>query len=289
MRTKNLVAASAILSAAATVVIAAGQASSPNSPSVSSAPAQQQSPEPSPSQQAPPPGSVLQVQTRLVTVDVVATDAHGNVVRDLKPEEFEVSDGGRQKIAQFEFIDKSANGATARLSNAAPPRPKGFYTNQAEFENLALPPTVVLMDALNTEGANLMQARHDMLRMLRTLPQNTPVAVFLLKQSLVVVQDFTSDPALLRAALDKTLSPGTRLDKEPEDDPNSNSLMESKVLAKATQSLEDFEKGLHYATSASAASVASCVVVGCSAGFSSVGTCTTSGVSIAERIRADVR
>jgi VWFA-related protein len=175
-------------------------------------------------------------------VDVVATDAHGNVVRDLKPEEFEVSDGGRQKIAQFEFIDKSANGATARLSNAAPPRPKGFYTNQAEFENLALPPTVVLMDALNTEGANLMQARHDMLRMLRTLPQNTPVAVFLLKQSLVVVQDFTSDPALLRAALDKTLSPGTRLDKEPEDDPNSNSLMESKVLAKATQSLEDFEK-----------------------------------------------
>src|SRR5271155_1788843 len=97
MRTKNLVAGSAILLAAATVVIAAGQASSPNSPSVSAAPAQQQSPEPPPPQQVPPPGFALQVQTRLVTVDVVATDAHGNVVRDLKPEEFEVSDGGRQK------------------------------------------------------------------------------------------------------------------------------------------------------------------------------------------------
>ena len=98
----------------------------------------------------------MQVQTRLVTVDVVATDAHGNVVRDLKPEEFEVSDGGRQKIAQFAFIDKSVNAATASLSNGAQPRPKGFYTNRAEFENLRLPPTVVLMDALNTEGANLM-------------------------------------------------------------------------------------------------------------------------------------
>jgi len=224
MRTKNLVAGSAILLAAATVVIAAGQASSPNSPSVSAAPAQQQSPEPPPPQQVPPPGFALQVQTRLVTVDVVATDAHGNVVRDLKPEEFEVSDGGRQKMAQFEFIDKSANAATASLSNDAQARPKGSYTNRAEFENLRLPPTVVLMDALNTQGAYLMQARHDMLRMLRTLPPNTPVAVFLLEQSLVVVQDFTSDPALLRAALDKTTSPG--------DD-----------LAKATQPLEHFEKG----------------------------------------------
>ena len=223
MRAKNLVAGSAILLAAATAVIAAGQASSPNSPSVSSAPAQQQSPEPPPSQQAPPPGFVLRVQTRLVTVDVVATDARGNVVRDLKPEEFEVSDGGRQKIAQFAFVDKSVNAASASLSNGAQPRPKGFYTNRAEFEDLRLPPTVVLMDALNTEGANLMQSRHDMLRMLRTLPPNTPVAVFLLEQSLVVLQDFTSDPALLRAALDKTMSPGN-------------------AFAKATQSLEGFEK-----------------------------------------------
>jgi len=223
MRAMDLVAGSAILLAAATVVIAAGQASPPNSPPVSSAPAQQQSSEPPAPQPAPPPGFILRVQTRLVTVDVVATDAHGNVVRDLKPEEFEVSDGGRQKIAQFAFLDKSVKATTASLSNGAQPHPKGFYTNRAEFENLRLPPTVILMDALNTEGANLMQARHDMLRMLTTLPPNTPVAVFLLEQSLVVVQDFTSDPALLRAALDKTSSPGN-------------------AFAKATQSLEGFEK-----------------------------------------------
>jgi hypothetical protein len=169
MRANNLFVDSAILFAAATVVFAAGQSSSPNSPSASSAPAQQQSPE-APPQQAPKPGSVLQTKTRLVTVDVVATDSHGNVVRDLKPEEFELSEGGPQEIAQFSFVDKSTNSGSTKLSDAVQMRPKGFYTNQAELDRLTTPPTVVLLDALNTEGADLMQARQDMVRMLRTLP-----------------------------------------------------------------------------------------------------------------------
>ncbi len=202
----------------------------------------------------------MRIKTRLVTVDIVATDSHGNVVRDLKPEEFEVSDGGRQGIAQFSFVDKSPNAGSTKLSNFVQARPKGFYTNQAELERLTTPPTVILLDALNTEGADLMQARRDMLRMLTTLPANTPVALFLLEQSLVVVQDFTSDPALLRAALnrtlDRTMSPGARLDKASTNDSNSPSLAEvaanggkeSNVLAKTTQSLEDFEKANHTRT-----------------------------------------
>lgn len=198
----------------------------------------------------------MQIKTRLVTVDVVATDSHGNVVRDLKPEEFGVSDGGPRVIAQFSFVDKSTNSRSAKLSNVIQERPKGFYTNQAELERLTTPPTVILLDALNTEGADLMQARRDMLRMLTTLPENTPVAVFLLEQSLVVVQGFTSDPALLRAALDKTLSPGTGLARAPENDRNSNSHtefaanggIESSDLAKASQSVENFEKNNHAPT-----------------------------------------
>src|SRR5271156_873190 len=133
MRAKNLVFGSAIVFAAATVVFAAGQSSSPNPPSASSAPAQQQSPEATPPQQSAKPGAVLQIKTRLVTVDVVATDSHANVVRDLKPEEFEVSDGGPQAIAQFSFVDKSTNSGSAKLSNTVQMRSKGFYSNQAEL------------------------------------------------------------------------------------------------------------------------------------------------------------
>jgi len=125
MRAKDLVAGSAILLAAATVVIAAGQASSPNSPSVSSAPAQQQSPEPPAPQPAPPPGFVFRVQTRLVTVDVVATDAHGNVVRDLKPEEcrrLRQRTPANRSVCLHRQIGKGCNRKPLERSPAAPKR-----------------------------------------------------------------------------------------------------------------------------------------------------------------------
>ncbi|MGA8367617.1 MAG: VWA domain-containing protein [Candidatus Acidiferrales bacterium] len=209
MRAKALFAGSAILLAALMVAIAAGQTPSPNSaPSLPQA------------QQA---GYVLQIKTHVVTVDVVATDSHGNAVRDLKPEEFEVSDNGPQKITHFAFIDKSANSQTAK--NAPQPRPNGFYANQAKFDSMAMPPTVVLMDSLNSDAVNLLQTRRDMILLLKTLPVNTPIAVFLLGQSLIPVQDFTSDPAVLRAAIDKAMKPGAPLDPLPENDADAPSLV----------------------------------------------------------------
>ncbi|MGD0307598.1 MAG: VWA domain-containing protein [Candidatus Acidiferrales bacterium] len=216
MRVNGLFVGSVVLVAASAVLVAAGQSAPQNSPSTPSAQAL-------PQQQAQSPGAALQVRTRLVTVDVVATDSDGNVVRDLKPEELEISDGGvAQRIARFSFVDRPADAGTARLTAAGQTRPKGFYTNQAAVERLTTPPTVILLDALNTEGTDLLQARHEMIRMLTTLPPDTPVAVLLLGQSVVVAQDFTSDPALLRAALDRTLNPGakpaSKLDKVSKSD-----------------------------------------------------------------------
>ncbi|MGA8367618.1 MAG: hypothetical protein WB716_09900, partial [Candidatus Acidiferrales bacterium] len=126
MPSKIFFSVSAILLAAAIVAVAGGQSPSPSpaSPPPSSSPQSQQS------------GSVLRVKTHVVTVDVVATDSHGNAVRDLKSEDFEVFDNGPQKIAHFTFIDKSASTETATLASAAQPHPKGFYTNQAAFAGL---------------------------------------------------------------------------------------------------------------------------------------------------------
>ena len=47
-------------------------------------------PQPRPPQQEPP--AVLKVTTRLVTVDVVARDRHGNPVRDLKASDFQLTE-----------------------------------------------------------------------------------------------------------------------------------------------------------------------------------------------------
>src|SRR5580704_3410765 len=80
------------------------------------------------SQSAPPPaqpaaaqkkdsgqsGYVLKVTTRLVTVDLVATDSRGNPVRDLKPEEVQIFEERKspQKIEHFEYFEKLKNGGT---------------------------------------------------------------------------------------------------------------------------------------------------------------------------------
>lgn len=199
-------------------------------------------PSASPAPQAAPPTAVVKAESRLVTVDVVATDSHGNVVRDLKSSDFELTDGGRQQIDKFAFIDKSGVGAKSAPAGALP---AGLYTNRSSIADLAMPPTVVLLDSLNTNTADLLKARKDMLKLLNSLPANTPVAVLLLGESLTVVQDFTSDPAILRAALDKAMSPAVQQGPAPEDDPNSVSLkmfeanggQESDVI----QHIEDWE------------------------------------------------
>src|SRR6266699_5615337 len=67
-------------------------------------------PQVSPPQQEPP--AVLKVTTRLVTVDVVARDRHGNPVRDLKASDFQLTEQAGshktpQQIASFRLLDRS--------------------------------------------------------------------------------------------------------------------------------------------------------------------------------------
>jgi VWFA-related protein len=69
----------------------------------------QQQPAP-PSQPPPPPqehvptAPVLKVSTEVVLVNVVARDKHGNLIKDLKKEDFTVyEDGKRQDVASFDF------------------------------------------------------------------------------------------------------------------------------------------------------------------------------------------
>jgi VWFA-related protein len=196
--------------------------------------------------QAPKPDNALKVKTRLITIDVVATDAHGHPIRDLGREDFQVFDGrsGEQKIVRLEFVDLST-GSTA-LKPAAPPLPPGPST----YSNLSLArsriaPTVMLMDALNTGTLNQIRVRRDMLLFLKSLPADTPVAVFLLGHTVRVVQSFTSDPKLLREAVDRAHSPST-FDRDPQDDPNSASNLLQNVSpnthGEVVQALQDFEK-----------------------------------------------
>jgi VWFA-related protein len=183
--------------------------------------------------------------TRLITVDVVATDSHGNAVRDLKQSDFQVIDehGGQQKIARFEFIDTAAAPA-GPLPGALPTGPHIYSNLQAA--RLKVPPTAILMDALNTSLYHQIQVRRDMILFLKNLPPDTPVAVFLLGHEVHVVQNFTTDPKLLRSAVDQARQPDSVLREEnPQDDANSPSVVMQNDLpnvpTNVIQSLQSFE------------------------------------------------
>lgn len=159
-------------------------------------------------QPSPPtkdPGLVLRVTTRMVLVDAVVLDKEGHPVKGLKSDDFTLTeDGVRQSIASFSARD-------SEHANAAPPPalPPHVTTNrpavtQANAENGIV--AVLLLDGLNTPPQDQIYVKQQMLKFLaRQYDPNTKLAVFALTSKLTVLQNFTQDPLLLRAVLDRYL------------------------------------------------------------------------------------
>jgi VWFA-related protein len=149
----------------------------------------------------PATANALKVTTRLVIVDVVVVDKHGHKVADLKREDFTVFERGRpQKIAVF-----SAERASEPSPTIPPaPLPPRVYTNRTEYRQPGGPPVILLVDILNTNAGDQLFARQQLLRYIRTqLRPDQHTAVLALSNSLLLLQDFTDDPRLLLAALEK--------------------------------------------------------------------------------------
>src|SRR5579872_2312588 len=143
--------------------------------------------------------TVLKYTTRMVVVDVIATDHKGNAVTDLKKEDFVLEEDGKpQQLDAFSFqMPEVRTGADARPVPKVPPN---IITNVPQYNvNSAL--TVLLLDGLNTETKNQIFAREQMIKFLEKLPTDRPIAVYALGTKLRLLQDFTSDPALLKKAV----------------------------------------------------------------------------------------
>jgi VWFA-related protein len=168
--------------------------------------AQQAAPSPAAKPQDAPPAAsqgqkpayetsaILKVKTRLVVVDVVARDSKGQPVADLKQEDFTVlEDGKEQKVRIFNFQKPGTNPA----HGPQPANASNMVDNLPHFESgRAL--NIVLMDALNTSRINQIAVRDSMIKFLEKLPENEPISVYLLSDKLRLVQDFTTDPAVLK-------------------------------------------------------------------------------------------
>lgn len=145
--------------------------------------------------------TVLKYTTRLIIVDVIASDHKGDPVRDLKAEDFTLTeDGEKQALRVFEFqAPTDTNTPSAPAANLSKPAANAF-TNAPRY-NPTRALNVVLLDALNTTATNQAYARDQMIRFLEKLPTGQPVAVYALGSKLRLLQDFTSDPAVLKKVM----------------------------------------------------------------------------------------
>ena len=149
-------------------------------------------------QQPSVPSPTVRVSTHMVLVDVVVTDKQGKPVNGLRPEDFVVEENG--KVQKISSLTTPAENAPA----AAPQLPPGIYSNRPEYRSPGGPITVMLLDALNTPFTNQGYARRQMLAFVQQQFKPTDrMAVFALTGPLTVLQDLTSDPQVLYAALQR--------------------------------------------------------------------------------------
>jgi VWFA-related protein len=163
---------------------------------------------------------VFRANARLVLVDVIVTDHHGQFIPGLQAGDFTVlEDNKPQKITAFAVQAPAATPAKSYPPLELPPHQ---YTNFTFVKPEAdRPITIVLMDMLNTEGMDQAEARKQMIQFVEKLPPGLPVALFVLTSKLSMIQGFSGDSGTLVAAArgllrhqSLLLSPETQQQKE---------------------------------------------------------------------------
>ena len=164
-----------------------------------------QNPPPS-GQQAPPPpppqGPTFRVRVDYVEVDVVVTDRAGNLVRDLKKEDFQVlEDGKPQSISTFSLVDIPIERPDRPLFQADPIEPD-VRSNEQPFDGRVY---VMVLDDYHTNFGRTQRVKAAAKQFIeRRLAANDLMAVVHTFGSTDANQEFTSNKRLLLAAVDRT-------------------------------------------------------------------------------------
>jgi VWFA-related protein len=144
---------------------------------------------------------VLRTNTRLVVVDVVATDGKGRLIEDLKPGDLNMlEDGKGQKINNFTFHPPGQT-----LINVSSRLPVNVVTNAPAFQASSL--NVMLLDTLNGGFAEHAYVKDQLLKYLSRAQLVRPLALFAMEDHLVMLHDFTTDTSALKRVVEKFTPP----------------------------------------------------------------------------------
>jgi len=172
--------------------------------------AQQPAPSPSPTPQTSPPQKpeevdVVRITTNLVQVDAVVTDKNGKVVTDLKPEEVQIfEDGRQQKITHFTYYvaeSRSAEKPTKPITTDknVPPVPPNRLRPEDIRRTIAL-----VVDDLGLSFESTYYVRRALKKFVdEQMQPGDLVAIIRTSGGMGALQQFTSDKRQLYAAIER--------------------------------------------------------------------------------------
>lgn len=163
--------------------------------------------------QTPPPETdaaenVIHVNVNLVQMDAVVTDPHGNLVENLKADDFQIlQDGKSQKITNFSFISARPAGDTAQPKPAAAARgkeklvpPPPFMPKPSEIHRTI----ALVVDDLGLSWESIGRVRGSLKKFVDTqIEPGDLVAIIRTGAGMGSLQQFTTDKRVLYAAVDR--------------------------------------------------------------------------------------
>ncbi len=143
--------------------------------------------------------TTIRTYSNLVVIDVVVTDSDGKAVHGLKKEAFTLLENNKEQTVRH-FEEHTAVPASDVKVAPAPKLPPGLFSNRSAAPANG-PVNVILLDYLNTPLTAQPYLRKQLLDFLDHAPPGTRIAIFGLTSQLSMLQGFTSDMAVLKAAL----------------------------------------------------------------------------------------
>jgi len=149
-------------------------------------------------QQAPP--VTFRAEVNFVEVDAIVTDAQGNLVEDLTPDDFEVlEDREPQAISTFAYVDIPVTRPSQPLFSTAPIEPD-VQTNEGIEGRVYL----LVLDSRHTHPLNALRVKAAARQFIeRRLGSNDVAAVVHTAGRANLGQDFTNRRSLLVASVDR--------------------------------------------------------------------------------------
>lgn len=147
----------------------------------------------------------IRITTNLVQLDVVVTDEQGRHVTDLRPEDFEISEGGkRQVITNFSYVN-AGPGLTMTTEDTRQPAAEKKVVAPARLRREQVRRTMALVvDDLGLSFESVGFVRQALRRFVEQQMQpGDLVAVLRTSAGVGTLQQFTSDKRLINAAIDR--------------------------------------------------------------------------------------